>query len=442
MKRVLFLILTGALSLLAAGCHGGGGSSSGPYKPDNSSSSSGKDESKSGGGSGSGGGSAGSSAGKAGQPDKSTEGGATAADFVKISRGDQQRAGIRVGDVLVERVPRSVSVAGQVTMDEKHTSHVGVLADGRIMSVSVLPGAYVRRGEVLGTLHSHTVHETVGALVQAYAAVDRQKGGVVFAKEAQERYHHLYSIQAASLEEAQRSDQGVLEAERLLVDAQANVHMEREHLSELLQVPPESITLQNIYDRELIPIRSPISGVVMTRNVSVGQVVQTGFDAFDVSDLSTVWVTAALNQQDLPLIHNGALAEVVTAGYPDQIFHGRVEMVGDMLDSQTRTVPVRVVVPNPDRKLRPGMFASAHLAEPATRDAFFVPESALQDINGMEVVFVTHDGESFKAQTVEAGTRSRDKAEIVTGLVPGTHVVTQGAYMVKSEMLKNTMGGG
>ncbi len=375
-------------------------------------------------------------------PDKPAEGGAEANDIVKISPEDQKRGGIQTAYVLVQRMSRTISVAGQVVLDEQHTSHLGTVADGRITAVDVLPGAAVRRGQVLGSLHSHTVHETVGALVQAYAAVDRQRGAVVFAKQAQERYHHLYSIQAASLEESQRSDQEVLQAQKMLVDAEADVHMEREHLSELLQVSPDSLRPGNLYNRELVPIRSPIDGVVIARYISVGQVVGTGFVAFDISNLATVWVTASVNQQDLALMHQGARADVVTAGYPDQVFPGRVAMVGDTLDPQTRTVPVRVVVANPGTRLRPGMFATAHIAEPATRDAVFVPEDALQNINGMTVLFVTGDGVTFQARTVNVGTRSMGKAEIVDGLKPGDRIVVNGAFMVKSEMLKGTMGEG
>ena len=376
------------------------------------------------------------------QPDKSAKGGAQANDIVKIPVADQQRAGIQTAYVLVQRMPRTLSVAGQVALDEQHTSHLGTIADGRITAVNVLPGVAVRRGQTLGSLHSHLVHETVGSLVQAYAAVDRQRGAVTFAKQAQDRYHHLYSIQAASLEESQRSDQDLLQAQKMLVDAEANVHMEREHLSELLQVPPDSLNPANLYDHELIPIRSAIDGVVIARNISVGQVVDTGFVAFDISNLSTIWVTAAVNQQDLTLIRRGAAADVVTSGFPDQVFHGRVAMLGDTLDPETRTVPVRVVVPNPGTRLRPGMFASARIAEPATRDAVFVPENALQNINGMPVVFVTSDGVTFQARTVNVGTRSMGKAEIVEGLRPGDRIVVDGAFMVKSEMLKGTMGDG
>ena len=377
-----------------------------------------------------------------GKPDKSSEGGAQPADTVKISPEDQSRTGVQSDYVLVQQVPRSLTVAGQVAMDEQHTSHLGAIADGRVTAVNVLPGAMVHRGEVLGSIHSHSVHETVGALVQAFAALDRQTGAVTFARQANERYSHLYSIQAASLEESQRAEQELEQAEKMRIDAEANVHMEREHLSELLQVSPESLTRGNLYDRELVPLRAPIDGVVVARNISVGQVVGLGFDAFDITNLATVWVTAAVNQQDIPLIHTGAATEIMDSSSPDVVSSGKVTMVGDALDTRTRTVPVRILVPNKSTRLRPGMFVTANIAEPSTRTAVSVPDTALQDVNGLPVVFVTADGQNFKAQTVTLGTHSKGKAEVVSGLQPGDRVVTAGAFMVKSEMLKSTMGGG
>lgn len=374
--------------------------------------------------------------------DKSSNGGAQSNDVVKISVDAQRRVGIQVQAVVTQQVPRELTVAGQVQIDEEHTSHLGMIADGRITSVDVLPGVAVKTGQHLGDLHSHMVHETVGALAQAFAEVDRQRSAVAFATQAQQRYHHLYSIQASSLEESQRSDQDLLQAEKMLIDAETTVRMEREHLSELLQVKPESLTPNNLYNKELIPIRSPIDGVVIARNVTVGQVVATGFEAFAISNLHTVWVTASVNEKDLPLVRVGVPAEVISQGYPGQVFRGRVGMIGDLLDPQTRTVPVRIVIPNPGILLRPGMFASARIAESQTDSALFVPEDALQDINGMRVVFTTTDGTTFKAKTVNVGTRSQGKVQIVDGLGPQDRVVVKGAFMVKSEMLKGTMGEG
>lgn len=361
---------------------------------------------------------------------------------VKIEQQNQQRAGITIAPVEVRTMPQLLTVPGQVAMDEQHTSHIGAIADGRITAVYVLPGAAVRRGTILAQLHSHSVHETVGALIQAFAAADRQRSAVVFAQQAVDRYTHLYSIQAASLEEKQHADQMLAQARQDLVDAQANVHMEREHLSELLQVSPESLTPTNLYDRELIPIRSPIDGVVVTRNVTVGQVVDTGFEAFAVSNLAFVWVMAAVNEKDLALVHNGASADVVTQAFADTAFPAHVAMIGDTLDPETRTIPVRIAVQNPGTRLRPGMFASAHISGPQTRTALFIPEDALQDVNGNQVVSTTADGSTFRTQIVKLGTRSEGRVEVIEGLKPGDRLVVKGAFMVKGELLKGTVGDG
>jgi cobalt-zinc-cadmium efflux system membrane fusion protein len=361
------------------------------------------------------------------------------ADTIAISSADQHQAGIVLAPVEVSPVPRTLTVAGQIGMDEKHTSQVGAIADGRIASVKVLEGDRVQKGTVLGELHSHMVHETAGALAQAYAAVDKARGAVQFAQQQQARYGHLYSIQAASLEESQQADQNLIQAKNQLIDAEATVRMEREHLSELLQVEPETLTPNNLYTRELVPIRSAVDGVVVSRNVTVGQVVSTGYVAFVVTNLSDLWVTASVNERDLSLIHAGAKATLTTQGYPNTTFEGRVDMVGDTLDPQTRTVPVRIAVPNPGARLRPGMFASVQISEPQTTSAVFVPEEALQEINGQTVVFVSPDGTRFRAQAVNVGLHSRGKAEITSGLRQGDRIAVSGAFMIKSDLLKGSM---
>ncbi len=361
-------------------------------------------------------------------------------DTVTINTEQQRMAGVLVGQVDLQQVARSLEVVGQVGMDEQHTVHIGAIADGRITATYVLPGSNVRRGQTLAELHSHMIHETAGALAQAFAAVDRQRGAVTFAQQAKDRYRHLYSIQAASLEETQGADQQLVRATTELASAEASVRMEREHLAELLQVSPDSLTPGSLYNRELVPIRSVIDGTVITREVTPGMVVQTGTDTFVVSNLNTVWVTASLGERDLALVHVGANARVTTQAYPNQSFAGRITLVGDTLDPATRTVPVRIVVANPGVRLRPQMFASASIDQPLTRTAIFAPEDALQNVNGIQVVFVTTDGRSFRSQAVQIGTRAGHRIEVTNGLKAGDQIAVAGAFMVKSELLKGSMG--
>ena len=128
--------------------------------------------------------------------------GSVPTDTVKIKAEDLSKAGIRIAAVTVRRMPQTLNVAGQVAMDEKHTSHIGVYADGRVQSVYVLPGDHVRRGQTLATLHSHMVHETAILVKQAFDAAHRQASAVAYATQVRDRYAKLYSIQSASRRQA------------------------------------------------------------------------------------------------------------------------------------------------------------------------------------------------------------------------------------------------
>lgn len=364
------------------------------------------------------------------------------ADVVKIGADDQTRAGIQVAAVLVKSMPQVMTVVGQVAMDEKRTNHIGALADGRVESVLVLPGDAVHRGQVLATIHSHTVHETVAALTQAYAAVDRQKSAVAYAIQARDRYAKLYSIQAASLEEKQRSEQDLAQAQKNLTDAEAMMIAEREHLAEILQVPPASLEPGTLYRKELVPVLALADGVVIARNITPGQVVTTGDELLVTSNLASVWVNAAVNERDVPRIYVGKAASVSLPSGGGASLSGKVTMIGDVVDPQTRTLPVRILVNNPGSKLRPGMFVSASITQPDTRTATFVPQDALQDVNGFRVVFTTQDGVNFRATPVKTGALSGDMVEITDGLKTGDRVVSRGAFMVKGEMLKGSVGEG
>ena len=327
-------------------------------------------------------------------------------------------------------------------MDERATEHIGALADGRIVNVAVLPGDTVRAGQTLAALHSHLVHESVAALTQAFAAVNRQQSAVSYATQARDRYERLFQIQAASLEERQRAGQNLAQAQKDLIDAQAMVRAEREHLSELLQVSPSELRPDTLERWEMVPVRAVQSGVVITRNITPGQVVSTGAELFTISNLSTVWVSAAVNERDIPTVKVGAAAQVTIAQDERSPMNGTVSMLGDVVDPQTRTLPIRISVPNPQMRLRPGMFVQTTIAQRQEKSSVFVPPDALQDINGFSVVFVTSDGQSFQARAVTTGLQRSGRIEILKGLTSGDKVVTAGAFMVKSELLKGTVGEG
>lgn len=442
-RRALWAALILCACAPVTSCHGGGDDKAADAKGSKTNgsdkASNGADTGRQKQGSKSGGSEGGASGNGAGEDKSQAE---VPVGTVRIDPADLQRAGIRVAPVEVRQMPQQLSVAGQVAMDERHTAHIGARADGVVERVLVLPGDTVRAGQVLALLHSHSVHETAGELAQAYAAAERQTSAVHFAEANRDRYQRLLGLQVASQEEAQRAAQELQAARQQLADADANVRMEREHLSELLQVPSGIITPQTLYRQELVPIRAEGAGSVVERLVTPGQVLTAGQPAFTVSNLQTVWVMAAVNEENVPRIHRGNAAHVTAQGLGSTQLAGTVGMLGDQLDPQTRTLPVRIEVPNPGVRLRPGMFATASIYLGTTQQAIFVPEGAVQDVNGFTAVFVTPDNTNFTVRAVKLGEHSNGRVQVLEGLSPTDHIVVDGAFMVKGELLKGSVGEG
>ncbi len=384
-------------------------------------------------------GKSGLSAGAQGGSGSDSDSSAASEASITVSAEQQQLGGIRIATLEPRAVPRTLSVPGQIMMDEQRTAHIASYADGRVVSVLKLPGEFVERGTVLARLHSHSVHETAGALAMNFANLDRQRAALVYAQAKRDRYAHLYSIQAASLEQQQTSEQELVAAQTDLANAQAAVTMEREHLGDLIQVPPESITPTNLYSFELVPIESPIAGTVITRSITPGSVLEPGQEAFTVANLGEVWMLASVNETGLSHLRLGQRATVRTDAWPGETFTGHVTLIGSSLDPATRTVQVRISLANPQNKLKPQMFSTAVLDEADTREALFVPENALQDVNGIQVAFVTTDGTHFTARTLKTAAPVSGMVEVTEGLRAGERIAIAGTFMLKSELLKSTM---
>ncbi len=383
----------------------------------------------------------GSNSGSGGTGSSSSDNGSSPANdtTVTVSPDEQRLGGIRVVELAARMVPRTLFVPGQIMMDDQRTAHIAPYSDGLVIDVLKVPGDFVQRGSVLAHLHSHSVHETVGALAVNFANFDRQQAAVAYATAKRDRYAHLYSIQAASLEQKQVSDQELVAAVTDLANAKAAVIMEREHLADILQIEPESITPATLYTYENVPVKAPMSGTVITRSITPGMAIAIGQEAYTISNLGEVWMVASVNETELPHLRVGQHVTVRTDAWPGQTFSGSVTLIGSSLDPTTRTIQVRATMPNAQNKLKPQMFTTATLDETESRRAIFVPESALQDVNGLQAAFVTSDGTHFTARTVKTAAPIAGQVEVTEGLQPGDHIAVTGAFMLKSALLKSTM---
>ncbi len=148
---------------------------------------------------------------------------------------------------------------------------------------------------------------------------------------------------------------------------------------------------------------------------------------------------AAVSEENLDGLRIGMPVTIRVRAYPGATFAGQIVQLGPQLDSATRMLTVRVLVPNRDGRLRPEMYATAEISRGATRSALFVPEVAVQNLNGNPVVFVRRPNSEFEARPIKAGERVDHQVEIVEGLKTGENVVTTGAFVVKSQFLTRSM---
>jgi cobalt-zinc-cadmium efflux system membrane fusion protein len=206
----------------------------------------------------------------------------------------------------------------------------------------------------------------------------------------------------------------------------------------MLEEPDDKISESDLH-ADTIPIKTPRSGIVMARYVTLGMAVNPGTQTFTVSGLATVWMMAAVNEENIGGIRIGMPVTVRVRAYPGVTFGGQVVQLGPQLDPATRTLMVRVLVPNRDGRLRPEMFATAEIARGGSRSALFVPEVSVQNLNGNAVVFVRRPNSEFEARSVRTGARVDHEVEIVQGLKEGEEVVTAGAFVVKSQFLTRSL---
>ncbi|BCG47273.1 CzcABC family efflux RND transporter, membrane fusion protein [Citrifermentans bremense] len=190
-----------------------------------------------------------------------------------------------------------------------------------------------------------------------------------------------------------------------------------------------------------LPIYTPLSGVVIEKIVQEGQYVNMGDPLFSVADLSSVWVEVEVYENEFAFVKMGQRVEIVSQSYPGKAFSGRVSFIYPFLDPKTRTVKVRVDLPNPGLKLKPDMFVNAQIKAPLG-NALVVPVTALMDTGKRQVVWVESQPGMFEPRDVQVGARSGDKVQILSGLKQGDKVAASGGYLIDSESQLSAGSGG
>ncbi len=353
---------------------------------------------------------------------------------INLSAEARKNAGIEVVEAREEARQGSLQAPGQLTWNEERTFTVGVVATGKVVIVLAQVGDRVRQGQVLARYHTHDVHETQANLLQAVSDRRRANVNLEQMKRNRDRLKRLYEAKAAPLMQVEQAESEVKMAEEEVQKAQADVDRETVHLTQVLDVP---VDVEHAHAGphtgagevdELVPVKAPRDGLIVEKKVTVGSVVTTGQPAFVLTDAETLWLIANFPESSLPLLRAGQAVTVEVRAYPGRTFPGRIRRLGESLDPATRTLKVVVDVGS-QRVLKPEMFANVTLDSLGAR-VVVIPASAVQEVDGRQVVFVEDAQKRFVSRPVQASI-SGGVATIQQGLKAGERVAAQGSYMIK-----------
>jgi Cu(I)/Ag(I) efflux system membrane fusion protein len=181
-----------------------------------------------------------------------------------------------------------------------------------------------------------------------------------------------------------------------------------------------------------VPIYTPLSGIVIEKLVLQGQYVKEGDPLFNIADLSSVWTELEVYENDFPFIKIGQRVEIISQSYPGKTFNGRVSYIYPFLDPKTRTVKVRVEIPNPGLRLKPDMFVNASVKIPLG-NVLAGPVTAVLDTGQRKVVWMETKPGMFVPRDVQTGARVGDDVQILSGLLRGDKIAATGGYLIDSE---------
>ncbi|MDD5141269.1 MAG: efflux RND transporter periplasmic adaptor subunit [Verrucomicrobiales bacterium] len=189
-----------------------------------------------------------------------------------------------------------------------------------------------------------------------------------------------------------------------------------------------------------LELKAPIDGVIIERTATAGELVEKGKVIYTISDPAQLWAIAEVNERDIALVKLGQDAAFATLAYPAEKFHGKMVLIGNQVEAGSRTVEARIAVDNADGRLKPGMFADVEIVTTMLDNVLLIPDRALETEGENQIVFVALDGNKFEKRIVKLGLEQSGRVQILDGVKAGENVVTDGSFILKSEMLKGELG--
>jgi membrane fusion protein, heavy metal efflux system len=353
------------------------------------------------------------------------------AGVVQLTLEQVAAEGITVAPVERRQVRRVMLASAVVEPVPDAVARVSPRVGGRVARVEVNAGDRVRAGAPLATIESPELGRAKADFLAGLAneEVTRQTAA---------REERLYREQISSEREWREAEATAARASADREAAEARLHALGLSDDDLAKLRSE-----RHYDGSFTVV-SPLTGVVVERRATLGETVAPADVLFTVMDLSTVWLQVDVYDQDLAGLGVGQAARTRVRAWPDRVFTGRVDNIAPVLEPATRAVRVRVIVPNRDGLLKPGMFAETEIEGAPLRDstALAVPADAVQEDQGERVVFLARGPGRFERRAVEVGPAAGGWVVVRRGVAEGDSVVVRGAFVLKAASRKAALGEG
>lgn len=335
------------------------------------------------------------------------------------------------------RATKRLHLTGEVQFDPTRVVEIASAGGGRVEQVHKVLGDRVEPSEVLAVIQSSELGAVQAAFLEARARLD-------LATRTHQREKQLHEQKISSQADYLAAGHELAAAEAAVVTARKRLELfgfSGAQIEAFAGAPADAAFGQ-------LTLTAPIRGTIIEQDVVRGRLVDTSDTLYRIADLSRVWVWCDVYEADLATLHERIAsgkpvpAEIRATAFPQTAFRGTIDMLGSELDRQTRTLKVRVTADNPGGRLKPGMFVRASIDLDGTETVLRVPETAVLSDAGRNFVFTRLNDELWLRRDVTVGPTADGLMEIHAGLNDGDVVAAKGAFMFKSEILKEKMGAG
>jgi len=318
---------------------------------------------------------------------------------------------VKTAKVRLSQVSEELSLSAKVQADPAKVVRVYPPASGRLLRVKVRPGDHVVKGQSLAVLESSDVSQARSDYAKAKAEFEKDQ-------RALDRSRLLFDHKVLSEREWEEQQSATSQAKS-----------EFERATDRLRVLGVPLTGSS----SQITVVAPRSGAVLDIGAAGGELSKSVDNAnpiCTIADLATVWIVGDIFEKDLSAVRAGEPVDITVNAYPERPWSGKLAVVSDTVDPQTRTLKVRIVLANAAHQLKPEMFAAIHVHKPPTK-ALVVPSSAVLREGGDTSVMVETKPGSYERRLVQVSSSNAKEVVIASGLKPGETVVTEGAALLR-----------